>query len=1092
MKEKSILFLQLKMSSIRFSIINGKLICRFTNRQEEDTKLTKKTTLVVVLDESGSMGSYGINAMHKFKEVHLKFMDPQTCVCVIAFQSYSRLVETTLGNLNPNNFGGSGGTSMCPTIPFITQVLQKYQETDIMMTIVSDGEIGDADSFPSQFEQQCSRFFNSPNISMTMIRLITSDYGTPAVRELCIFAKMSSKGAGDLNTLSPCDLRMFDELFKPNGQSFQISSSSPNLGNDMFGKRSGAISLTDGQTFFLDSLSEITCQDGSPIEMIEAPLTFGARLYEEYLEELVDRLGQAKVRGDADVDSRIDQLAQLYELLQQQIEVLSKPATVADNSQNELSMSVRSKNILREKTKEAKTVLIRLQTLRNKQDVMKMDSKQQADFLQELKDSKNSKDFARRAKGATPDNLQKKVDSAIQYFISMLPALKEALRIQEDAGGETPVDFFSQEDSLTALICAIESAIEAIEEGREVSVQEAVQLFGLLGVGISHDVDVYPDASMLFGKINRVFHACFMNQSTLWGCHGKAEGDGSWGIIKSPFHKGEDISCLTAVVPLKKLNNPVVWECMRKSGMLDIQTSITIRRRTEHIPNDIPFLYGALFKHVLGEPRSEANQTLLRDILETMAGMMASKSWTDIIAQIEEKNICAFVGDNGFSHYWIPLVLMMCRVEFARIASFNENVMLGMFEFCIFRHFQTLMKEQDRTQAIAEFLGISDDRKQQVLPDDVAEPALETIEFSRVVIPTGKFIGIFNRMFNLVFSTCSLIFEFNGLPILTGDSFQQMLAGDFDFVAYQVFSIYVGLACNGENDRFDKENGGAYKWDIECSPEEFIGDVVANIYRNDYKKAIKEKDARIQAQKESNFVEQSSSSSFEEFAEGLSMIPPHHILVPRLIELLSDSSCVEHKRKITLFFLGECGEITYNQGLIQARYYKQFIDLGIFDEEEVASIKKRMSSWTRIDLLKRKANDSDFRNQVNCLSWLQKNLGLRDGCANFGRLARADPEKYENLVLGYVDSPSDPATLAGFGPIIKAEQARSRLCVEATGFVSLKQYKLHLLSQEQVGVWKTFLREFAKLELTNPEFYEAYHLEATTYWSQEHKNGSLH
>jgi len=1072
------------MSSIRFSFINGKIICRFTNTQEEK-KSSRPTTIVVVLDESGSMGSFGIYAMNTFKEVHLKFMDPQTRVCVIAFESCSRLVETTLRDLNPSEFGGKGGTCMCPTIPLITQVLQKYQETDIMMTIVSDGEIGDAVSFPIQFEQQCSRFFNSPNVSMTMIRLTTG--GTPAVRELCMYAKLSREGAGELITMSPYELSKFHELFKPNGQSFQISSSSPNLGNDMFGKRSGAISLRDGQTFFLDSLSEITCEDGSPIEMIEAPLTFGARLYDEYLEALVDRLGQAKIRGDAGIDSQIDQLAQLYELLQQQIANLSKPATEASGV-NESSMSFRAKNLLREKTKEAKTVLIALQTLRNKQGIAGMNSRQQADFLQELKDSKNSKDFARRAKGATPNDLQKKVDSAIQYFISMLPQLKEALRAQEEAGGDIPVDFFSQEDSLTAFICAI----EAIEEGREVSVDEAVQLFGLLGLGISHDVDVYPDASMLFGKINKVFYACFMNQSTLWGCHGKAQGDGSWGIIKSPFHKREDISCLTAVVPLKSLNHPLVWECMRKSGMFDIQTSITIRRRPEPIPNDIPFLYGALVKHVLGEPRSEANRTLLRDILETMAGMMASKSWTDIIAQIEEKNVCAFVGDNGFSHYWIPLVFMMCRPEFARIASSNADVMRGMFDFCIFRHFQTLMKGRDRTQAIAEFLGISDDRKQPVLPDDVAEPALETIVFSRAVRPTGKFIGTFKWMLELVRDTCSLIFEFNGLPIPTTESFQQMLAGGSDFSAYQVFSIYVGLACNGENDRFDKSKGGAYKWAIECSPEEFIGDAVAKIYREDYENSVKEKDVRIQAKKESDFVEKSSSISFDEFAEGLSMIPPHHSLIPRLIELLCDSSCVERKRKITLFFLGECGCSTYNQGLIQAKYYKQFIDLGIFDEEETSSIKKRMSSWTRIDLLKRKANDSSFRNQVNCLSWLQKNIGLRQGRANFGRLARADPEKYDILVLGYVDSPSDPATLAGFGPLIKAEQVRSKLCVEAIGFVSLKRYKLHLVSEGNVGEWKSFLRNFDDLESTYPEFYEAYHLEAGTYWNQEHKNGSLH
>lgn len=1071
------------MTFITFSFINGKIICKFTNIQEEETKSSKPTTIVVVLDESGSMGNHGVSAMNKFKEVHLKFMDPQTRICVIAFDNTARLVETTLRDLNPYEFGGKGGTSMCPTISLITQVLQKYQATDIMMTIVSDGEIQDANSFPSLFEQQCSRFFNSPNVSMTMIRLNTG--GTPAVRELCMYAKLSREGAGELITMSPYELAKFDELFKPNGQSFKISSSSPNLGNDMFGKRSDAISLRDGQTFFLDSLSDLTGEGGSPIEMIEARLTFGARLYEEYLEELVDRLGQAKVRGDAGIDSQIDQLAQLYELLQEQIANLSKPV-IGAGSANELSMSFRARNLLREKTKEAKTVLTALQTLRNKQGVEGMNSRQQAEFLQELKDSKNSKDFARRAKTATSDDLL----GAIQYFISMLPQLKEALRLQEDAGGDIPVDFFSQEDSLTAFICAI----EAIEEGREVSVQEAVQLFGLLGLGISHDVDVYPDASMLFGKINKVFHTCFMNQSTLLGCHGKADGDGSWGIIKSPFHKGEDTSCLTAVVPLKSLNHPLVWECMMKSGMFAIQASITIRRRPEPIPNDIPFLYGALFKHILGEPRSEANQRLLRDILETMAGMMASKSWTDIIAQIEEKHVCAFVGDNGFSHYWIPLVFMMCRVEFARIASSNADVMRGMFEFCIFRNFQTLMKGQDRAQAIAEFLGISDERKQRVLPDDVAEPALETIAFSREVRPTGKFIGTFKWMLELVRDTCSLIFEFNGLPLLTAESFQQMLAGGSDFGAYQVFSIYVGLACNGENDRFDKSNGGAYKWAIECSPEEFIGDVVAKIYREDYENAVKEKDARIQAQKESRFVEKSSSSSFDEFAEGLSMIPPHHSLIPKLIELLSDSSCVERKSKITLFFLGECGSSTYNQGLIQARYYKQFIDLGIFDEEEVASIKKRMSSWTRIDLLKRKANDHDFVNQKNCLSWLQENVGVdpRDGRANFGRLARADPEKYEALVLGYVDSPSDPATLAGFGPIIKAEQERSKLCVEATGFVSLKQYKLHLLSDGKVGEWISFLRNFNRLESTNPEFYEAYHLEAGTYWSQEQKNASLH
>jgi hypothetical protein len=533
-----------------------------------------------------------------------------------------------------------------------------------------------------------------------------------------------------------------------------------------------------------------------------------------------------------------------------------------------------------------------------------------------------------------------------------------------------------------------------------------------------------------------------------------------------------------------------------KSGMFAIQASITIRRRPEPITNDIPFLYGAFVKHVLGKPRSEANQRLLCDILETMAGMMSSKSWTEIIRMIEEKHVCAFVGDNGFSHYWIPLTFMMCRVEFARIASSNSDVLCGMFDYCIFRHFQTLMKGQDRAQAINEFLGISDEHKQQILPDDIPEPTLETIIFSREVNPTGKKIIEFKQILELVHDTCSLIFKFNGLPVLTLESFQQILASGSDFEAYQMFSIYVGLVCNGENDRFDKANGGAYKWAIESSHEEFIGDVVAKIYREDYEKLVKEKDVRIQAKKESDFIEKSSTITFDEFSKELSMIPPHHSLIPRLIELLSKSSCIDQKRKITLFFLGECDSSTYNQGLIQPKYYSQFINLGIFNEEETASIKKKMSSWTRMDLLKRKANGDTFlrdKDPSKCLSWLQKNIGIdpRNNSSNFARLARADPEKYNILILGYTDSPSDPATLAGFGPLIKDEQKRSKLCVEAIGFVSLKQYKLHLLSQEGIDEWKSFLREFDNLQSTKPAFYEAYNLEAKTYWNQEHKNGSL-
>lgn len=120
------------MSLIKFSRLpNGSIICRFTNNQEEDTKLSKVITLVVLLDESGSMGNDGVESMKKYKEVHLKFMNPQTRVCVISFETTSRLVETTLEDLNPSEFNGKGGHICVQRF----QLLHKFYRNIILLIL---------------------------------------------------------------------------------------------------------------------------------------------------------------------------------------------------------------------------------------------------------------------------------------------------------------------------------------------------------------------------------------------------------------------------------------------------------------------------------------------------------------------------------------------------------------------------------------------------------------------------------------------------------------------------------------------------------------------------------------------------------------------------------------------------------------------------------------------------------------------------------------------------------------------------------------------------------------------------------------------
>ena len=286
--------------------------------------------------------------------------------------------------------------------------------------------------------------------------------------------------------------------------------------------------------------------------------------------------------------------------------------------------------------------------------------------LRNLKgNTKSSRGLMRRFRN------EKKKGEAEMMTYQQLVNLKEELKDQEDSPKDKTC-FMSHESSLISAQIAVNELLEQLEKGDKIPLEKLITLFGLVGIPISHDVQNYTDP-MNIGidsglKAVVPSNQCHLSQRSLWGLSGTNHNESlgqSFGFN----------SKITAVVPIKSWNHPVVWNAFQKKTTLGkYLLSAQLRGTDTPIPSDhVAFTTSTLMRALQQWPEpNESEASLMADLLDTIQfknhnrevlkefmeksdfhiiSNMAS-GLAPIAKMMESAEVLSFAGSAGSKQFW--------------------------------------------------------------------------------------------------------------------------------------------------------------------------------------------------------------------------------------------------------------------------------------------------------------------------------------------------------------------------------------------------------------------------------------------------------
>ena len=140
------------MAQVQAAKIGTNLICKVqvSKRQEKCEFERKLANAVLILDCSGSMGSWGqrsVNAWQQaLKAVHF---DEEDEVHIIQFESQVKMTQHKVKDLARLNLQNRGGTYVAGVVFELEKLLNNYRGEPLSIWVVSDGQISDQKLFTS-------------------------------------------------------------------------------------------------------------------------------------------------------------------------------------------------------------------------------------------------------------------------------------------------------------------------------------------------------------------------------------------------------------------------------------------------------------------------------------------------------------------------------------------------------------------------------------------------------------------------------------------------------------------------------------------------------------------------------------------------------------------------------------------------------------------------------------------------------------------------------------------------------------------------------------------------------------------------------
>ena len=810
------------MNSINISYVNlgDKKLCQITGINQEKQDID--STIIYVLDVSGSMGEHANSAYKSFKDLIIENNNNQKTI-IATFGQYSTVSEYKGREIEKwESPTLEGNTKLYYTIINVFNLIMRAKEKSLFqIVIVSDGGVYDLPQVLDYVSNIDSNKFNQHIIQVSSIRIGTGG-DTRALTCFSIFHNHPKCEQQIIDLSSHCNkydienalIKIFCHF--ANGRtcySAKITSKS----NDLCRFPSDSILINsldvNNNDFFICSSQSPSIDFDNKNIILTERTTLAESDIIQYLKLIEQKVRTIKVLGND-------------KLLEGIVPFLNNLSLIFnDKETNNDSTLSNMARIKRNVLKMQGTIINQVLQLINISGVHKFNSQQQAQFLKQIDDTTQS--GRRLAKRANENS-----DDVLTILIN---GIKKILNDYKETESDTDVTSFL---SLSSSIDILNEALHEIKNELDLfNLEDLLQCFGQVGLCFRSNIGNYPDPWQF--KVDEVY-TCFLGQHDIY------IASNSDRPLKVP--ESNNIITGVDVICYDSMHNYILERSVNK-----LHCSIAMRKTVADIPNDDIALKTAVIYQMIDQVMNNPLEKSVTDLwfnINTLRLIVGNNKYIfgdEVLNALNLPNMDAyFTGDLNISSINKIVALLLISNQDINLQKLARSLL----SLDCYHNLKYLDIDQ-RSQIINKVFDI--DMENRTLAKEPFEKEPDIIEFydnyvdSNVISVSKQYNNMYGKIINFVkflyafknADSCKTLLE----NIKNQNMTDQYVFGIKDEIPIDLFiaaNTIQAIQCHKLECRVDVANRKMLLMSISrlSDIDIYFKSVVSKIFKDDYEKQL--------------------------------------------------------------------------------------------------------------------------------------------------------------------------------------------------------------------------------------------------------------
>ncbi|KAL7541001.1 hypothetical protein ACHAXR_010544 [Thalassiosira sp. AJA248-18] len=842
-------------------------------------------TPIIILDQSGSMGQWATRypAIISDALIQAGFSDKKAEF--ITFASHSAHSTTTVLGLRNKGIESSGATYMSGAIEKVRQLVTSNPGEDVQLIVVSDGDVHDiprALDTAEALRKECAG--RTGTIDASLVRLVTSSYGSPDTRAVSCLGQLSATRVDvlDLDGCTGFSDAMRSDMVQKIKETLRgclkshVKFNLPVLSVASFtgdGGRVTNLAFNEGRHYVMvphdvDMSNLVVEWEGQSFTVESHTGSFGEENIMVFLRFLESKMRMLAVVGTSSSQQSLKQISDWLSGVENALASMraNGDETKKEDESTDYTLASRKKVVMAKILKSQKGIINSLKHLANIDAVAGLNSQQKANFLRGVTNNKSGRGLAKRAaksaEESTPDELA--VDGVKNLARASIPMHEEQTATKS---------FYSHATAPESLELAAELA-DLLEEGA--SAVDILQLIGIPGIPFMAYKSNYVDPWSFRVDTVFPFDSSILSQSDLWHSMNTAGGPGS---LRPP---GFD-TAITGVDPVRS-PNPETYDTFIKNatGINQLHASVSMRGLIAPVPGDEHALKTAVtlnLVHVCANSGgTESSIEKLRWEMEDMATLPINKTIREHM--VAEEPGAYFTGDLGIGNVMrLYSALLGWKGINAKVhRKQKQRILRDMYSFAVYHKLKQI---DDRDEAIQRLLGLDMEGNGTHLTPVNESNTSDPVHCSELRLDeavTKTFNVLSPAEGALVMRVRELADEGDSLAKLSEGVNIEDSYGLEDEETWTVAIMIQALKCMKASYRVDTTEGARrllienFTSNEQC--RSYLSTVARDMYKADYEKRLLQKTAEEAKIRMMKLVEDiNKSDSMQKFLELMEQIP---------------------------------------------------------------------------------------------------------------------------------------------------------------------------------------------------------------------------